>query len=104
STSVFDLGIRHVMLGNGAVYYNDQKSSLAADLHDFEFQSTFDPGMKTYGGGLGYKNGTIHFQNLNPLVHNLEAEFEATPDTFTLKRTPLTGGASQPSLSAPVHD
>ena len=87
STSVFDLGIRHVMLGHGEVYYNDQKSALDADLHEFEFQSSFDPGPKRYSGGLGYQNGKIHFQNLNPMVHNLEAEFEATPDTFTLKRS-----------------
>src|SRR5262249_29982279 len=42
-TSIFDLGIRHVMLGQGEVYYNDRKSVLDADLHDLEFQSSFDP-------------------------------------------------------------
>src|SRR5262249_57231621 len=46
----------------------------------------------------------IHFQNLNPLVHNLQAEFEATPDTFTLKRSTLTSGASQLNLSATLQD
>jgi translocation and assembly module TamB len=104
TTSVFDLGIRHVQLGRGEVYYNDQKSALDADLHDFEFESTFNPGPQRYSGGLGYKNGTIHFQNLNPMVHNLEAEFEATPDTFTLKRSTLTSGASQFSLTATLND
>jgi translocation and assembly module TamB len=104
STSVFDLGIRHVMLGHGEVFYNDQKSALDADLHEFEFQSTFDPDPKRYSGGLGYKNGTIHFQNLNPMMHNLEAEFEATPDTFTLKRSTLTSGASQFRLTATLLD
>jgi translocation and assembly module TamB len=104
STSVFDLGIRHVMLGHGEVFYNDQKSALDADLHEFEFQSSFDPAQKRYSGGLGYKNGTIHFQNLNPMVHNLAAEFETTPDTFTLKRSTLTSGASQFTLTASVND
>ena len=104
STSVFDLGVRHVMLGHGEVYYNDQKNALDADLHEFEFQSSFDPEPKRYSGGLGYQNGTIHFQNLNPMVHNLEAEFEATPDTFTLKRSTLTSGASQFSLTATLND
>src|SRR5262249_43853253 len=104
STSVFDLGIRHVMLGNGEVYYNDQKSSLDADLHDFEFQSTFDPVMKTYAGGLGYKNGTLHFQNLNPLVHNLEAECNEPPHTLRQTRTSLRSGTSKHSQNATFHN
>src|SRR4030095_16404486 len=71
STSVFDLGIRQVQLGQGEVYYNDQKSALDADVQNFEFQSSFDPGLKQYSGGLSYKDGKIHFQNLNPMIHNL---------------------------------
>jgi translocation and assembly module TamB len=104
STSLFDLGIRHVMLRQGEVYYNDQKSSLDADLHDLEFQSNFDTGPKRYSGGLSYKDGRIRFQNLKPVVHSLQAEFEATPDTFTLKRGTVSSGASQFSLSATMDD
>ena len=103
-TSIFDLGIRHVNLGQGEIYYNDKKSSLDADLHDLQFQARFDPGAKRYSGGLGYTNGKIHFQNLNPMVHSFQAEFEATPDTFTLKRSTLTSGASQLALSATLND
>ena len=101
---MFDLDIRHVMVGQGEVYYNDQKSALDADLRDFEFQASFDPGPKRYSGGLSYKDGKIHFQNLNPLVHSLEAEFDATPGTFTLKRSLVTSGASQFSLTATLTD
>jgi translocation and assembly module TamB len=103
-TSVFDLGIRHVMLGQGEVYYNDKQSRLDADLHDFEFQSSFDPAARKYSGGLGYKDGKVHFQDLSPMTHSFEAEFEATPDTFTLKRSTLTSGASQFSLAATLND
>jgi len=70
STSVFDLGIRHVMVGKGEVYYNDRKSVLDADLHDVEFQASFDPAIKQYSGGLSYENGQIHLQDLNPMVHS----------------------------------
>ena len=62
-TSVFDLGIRHVMLGGGEIYYNDQKSALDADVHNLQFQARFDPGRKLYTGGLGYTDGKIHFQS-----------------------------------------
>jgi translocation and assembly module TamB len=104
STSIFDLGVRHVMLGQGEVYYNDRKSSLDADLHDLDFQSSFDSGPKRYSGGLSYKDGRIHFQNLNPVVHSLQAEFEATPDAFTLKSSTVSSGASKFSLSATLND
>jgi len=104
STSIFDLGIRHVMLGQGELYYNDEKSLLDADVHDFQAQSSFDPDAKRYTGGLSYTNGKVHFQNLNPMIHSLEAEFEATPDTFQLKRSLVTSGASQVSLTATLDD
>jgi len=104
TTSVFDLGVRRVMLNRGELYYNDQQSALDADLQNFQFQSTFDPAPKRYSGGLSYSDGKIHFQNLNPMIHSLEAEFEATPDTFTLKRSLLTSGASQVSLNATLND
>ena len=67
-----------------------------------KFEARFDPAAKRYSGGLGYTDGTIHFQNLNPMVHSLEAEFDATPDSFTLKRSTLKTGASQFALSATV--
>jgi translocation and assembly module TamB len=103
SPGIFDLGIRHVVLGRGEVYYNDRQSALDADLHDLEFQSSFQTGPK-YSGDLSYKDGKIHFQNLNPVIHSLEAEFEATPDSFTLKRSKITSGASEVSLSATMND
>jgi translocation and assembly module TamB len=103
-TSVFNLGIRHFNLDRGEVYYNDQKSALDAALHDVQFESRFDPGPQRYSGGLSYNNGTIRFQNLNPMVHKFEAEFDATRDTFTLKRATLTSGASQVALTATLND
>src|SRR5262249_42473579 len=102
--SLFDLGIRHVSLGHGEIYYNDQKSRLDADLHDLQFQARFDPGPKRYSGRLGYANGKIHFQNLNPMVHSLQVEFDATPDTFTLKHATVTSRASQLAVSATLND
>ena len=103
-TSVFDLDVRHAVLDQGEVYYNDQKRALDADLHNVRFQSTFDPDPRRYFGGVSYKDGKIHFQNLNSIIHSFQAEFEATPDTFTLKRSLVTSGASQFSLTARVDD
>ena len=104
TTNVFDLGVRHVMLGQGELYYNDRKTPIDAELHNFELQSSFSPVKRCYSAGLSYTDAKIRFRNLNPLVHSLEAEFDATPDTFNLKRSLLTSGASQLSLTATLRD
>ena len=39
--SVFDLGIRHLLLERGEIYYNNRKSELSADLHELTLQSSF---------------------------------------------------------------
>src|SRR5262249_17559718 len=49
-TSVFDLGVRHVHVVGGEIYYNDHENSLQADLRNLRFQSSFDPGPKRYFG------------------------------------------------------
>ena len=40
NTTVFDLGIRHAILANGAVFYNNRPSSLALDLRDVQFNAS----------------------------------------------------------------
>src|ERR1700693_1109307 len=42
NTSLFDLGIRHAVLDQGAVYYNNRQSALSADLHNVDFRASFD--------------------------------------------------------------
>src|SRR5262249_51044885 len=74
------------------------------DLHDLNFQSTFDPSQRRYAGTLGYRNGTVHFETFNPMVHNLDARFSLTPQTFTLERAALTSGSSRFILTATVQD
>jgi translocation and assembly module TamB len=103
-TSIFDLGVRHAMLNNGEIYYNNRKSVLYADLHDLNFQSTFDPSQTRYEGTLGYRNGTLRLETFNPMVHNLEARFAATPQAFTLERATLRSGSSQFILTATLED
>ncbi len=103
-TSIFDLGIRHVMLGRGEVFYNDRKTVLDADLHDLRFQSVFNLLDKKYTGDFSYHDGKIHLQDLNPIVHSLEAEFNATPDTFNVTRGALTTAASRFSLTGTLRD
>jgi len=104
STSVFDLGIRHVLLNQGEVYYNDRPSALAVDLRNLVVRSSFNSLLKKYSGELAYSDGRLVFGAFQPLTHNLEVQFSATPDTFELSRSKLTIGASQLALNGTLRD
>jgi translocation and assembly module TamB len=104
NTSVFDLGVRHAMLNQGEVYYNDRKSVLAADLHDVEFRAAFDASLKKYSGKLKYADGHLTSGSFQPISHNLDAEFDATPDIFHLTKGVLSVGPSQLLLTATLQD
>jgi translocation and assembly module TamB len=104
NTSVFDLGVRHAVLANGEVYYNDQQSVLSADLHDLEFRAAFDSVRKMYSGELSYSDGHLSAGSFAPLRHNFDAHFDATPTTFHLTRAKLSSGQSQVVLTAVIED
>lgn len=103
-TSVFDLAVRHVLLDRGEVYYNNRKSVLNADLHQLTFKSAFDTSSRNYSGNLSYRDGHLQFGAYNPMPHDLDAAFNATPSVFTLQRAMLRSGRSQFVLDATLQD
>jgi translocation and assembly module TamB len=103
-TNIFDMGIRHALLSNGEVYFNDHKSALDADLHELSFSSGFDVSKKMYAGTMSYRNGHLRFGTFAPMPHDLDARFSADPNTFELPSAVLRSGNSQFSLTATVHD
>lgn len=105
NTNLFQLGIRHALLSNGEVYYNDQKQLLNADLRDLTFRSTYanaDGGR--YSGEFSYRNGHIQYGHYTPLPHDMDAKFDATPAAFKLSPAVLSVGDSRIDLSATVTD
>ena len=104
NTNIFDLGIRHAVLDQGAVYYNNRQSVLSADLHDVDFRASFDSALKKYSGKLSYSDGHLQSGSFKPIPHNLEAEFDATPTTFHLLQAKLSSESSQILVTATVQD
>jgi translocation and assembly module TamB len=102
--SLFDLGIRHAVLDQGAVYYDDRQSALSADLHDVDFRTSFDSVLQKYSGKLSYSNGHLESGSFKPLPHSLEAEFDATPTTFHLTNAKLTSDTSELLLTATLQN
>jgi translocation and assembly module TamB len=104
NTSIFDLGIRRAIIDHGEIYYNNQPAPLTADLHDVDFHSVFIEAAKQYSGKLAYTNGRIVYGTFQPFAHDLEAQFDATPDTFHLNPVKISSGASHIVLSATANN
>jgi translocation and assembly module TamB len=104
NTSLFDLGIRHAVLDGGEVYYNNQQSVLAADLHDVDFRASFDSLRQKYSGTLLYSDGHLVSGTFQPLPHSLQASFDATPTTFHLTHATLRSDTSSIVLEATVEN
>jgi translocation and assembly module TamB len=104
NTNIFDLGVRHALLDNGEVYYSNKKSVMNADLHDLNFQSAFDNSQRRYSGTLSYKDGRLKLENFNPIPHDLNAQFDLTPQQFKLSNATLRSGNSHFILNATVTD
>jgi translocation and assembly module TamB len=100
NTSIFDLGVRHAVLDQGEVYYNDRKSVMSAELKEITFRAGYDVAQNMYSGSLSYRHGDLRLGNYNPIPHDMDAEFSLTPQTFTLKSADLRSGNSSIALSA----
>ena len=101
---IFDLGIRHLLLERGEIYYNNRKGEISADLHDLMLQSGFEPLTKSYSGTLSYRDGHLQLQNSNSIGHNFSARFLAAPEEFKLEGAELNAGSSRLSVVANVRD
>jgi len=104
NTSVFDLGVRHAVLANGAVFYNDRPSSLAVDLRNVDFNSTFNSLLKKYSGTLAYSDGRIDYAGRQAPAHSLSIRFDATPTTFHLSPAKIQCGNTQLVLTATLQN
>src|SRR5215472_2528707 len=104
NTNIFDLAIQKFVLDHGEIYYNDKKSLLDAELHDFTVKANFDNAQTRYYGDLGYREGRIQYGAYAPMVHDLQAHFDAAPTRLNLDQLVLSTGGSHVSLKAAVDD
>lgn len=104
NTDVFSLGVRHAVLTQGEVYYNNRKSVIDADLHSLEFKANYHAQPLSYSGSLAYENGHLRMANYRTINHNFHADFVATPSEFQLKNAVLQSGSSRVILNATLHD
>jgi translocation and assembly module TamB len=99
-TDVFDLAVRHVLLSNGEINYNDKKSALDADLFNLGTEIRFNPFVTSYEGAISYENGHLRYAEYSPLAHSLKAKFNATRSRLSLESVEMKVGASTVTLHA----
>jgi translocation and assembly module TamB len=91
---VFELAVGHFALNNGAIYYNDRYTPLAADVRDLDAQASFNASTTAYDGSLTYRQARIQLGNYNPLIHDLQVQFSAAPAGLTLSSVQMRSGSS----------
>jgi translocation and assembly module TamB len=102
NTTVFDLGIRHAVLANGAVFYNNQPRAIALDLHDVQFDAKFDKALQKYSGTLAYSDGQLNYSGTQAPPHALSVQFDATSNTFHLFSAKIQSGNTNLVLNATI--
>ncbi len=105
STNIFDLAIRRIVLDRGEVHYNDRKDTLAADLRDLVFQSSYDTTDNgRYFGRLSYRDGHLQYGPYAPLQHDFQAQFDVRHTRTQITNVVLRSGSSQLKLDASLEN
>jgi translocation and assembly module TamB len=103
-TNIFNLAIGHFVVNQGELNYNDRRIPLDAEVHDLNAQISFDSAKTEYAGALGYRDGRVQFGGFNPVQHDLQVRFGATPSGVTFDSLMLNAGASTISVQAHLQD
>jgi translocation and assembly module TamB len=104
NTTIFDLGIRHAVLANGVLLYNNRPSSLAVDLRDVQFNATFNSLLQRYSGSLAYSNGRFNYAGKQAPPHALSIRFDATRNAIQLSPAKIQCGNTQLILNATLNN
>lgn len=104
SINVFQLAVKYLGLNNGDIYCNDQPIPLEVQAHDLKTEVRYVSARNAYQGSLGYKNASIQFGTLNPLNHDLQAQFTATPSGIELSSLQIHSGTSWITAKATMAD
>ena len=104
NTNLFDLGIKHVLLDRGEVYYQQQKQDLDADLHDLRLEVKFKTLQNRYDGTLSYDNGKLRMGSARSVPHALRANFNADRNGANLQSAEMDLGKSRVWLNAQLQN
>ena len=84
---LFDLEVARLALSNGTLEFNDARSPLAAEVHDFQFAMDYvpsAPGGPSYIGRLGWNGMEMAARRYLPFLSDLSMRFTLSNDSFAV--------------------
>ena len=104
STSVWDLGIQHLLISNGEIYYSSKATPLNADLHDLLTRAQYDNQQQRFVGDLSYRRGHLQFGSYTPIAHDLDSHFTVSPSGMTFEPLVLRVASSELTVRTAVQN
>src|SRR5579859_2786706 len=104
STSIWDLGIQHLLISNGEIYYSSKATPLNADLHDLLTRAQYDNQQQRFVGELSYRRGHLQFGSYTPIAHDLDSHFTVSPTNATFEPLVLRVASSELTVRAAVQN
>ncbi len=98
--TTFYVAIRHAVVEQGDLYYNNRRLALDAELRGVVLNAGFVPPRNVYAGRIAYSDGHLKSGAYAPIPHSLSAEFELTPASLKLRNAELQSGESTIGFTA----
>jgi translocation and assembly module TamB len=98
--NIVELAVQHALLTQGEVTYNNREIPVDADLYNLSTDIRFERPSTRYNGSVSYENGRLRYGQYAPLPHGLRANFNATPERFSVQSAELRIGRSAASMQA----
>ena len=102
-TSLFNYGIRHLLLTNGEIYFHDARTLLDVELHDTQLEVRDELGSNRYDGTFSCRSGHLSYSNRKVLSQDLHANFSVSPSDVAINSLVLTIASSVIQLEGNVH-
>ena len=102
SSSNMAIVVRHASLRDGVIHYNDYQTPLAAELDDLRALAEYDAPSGMYRGSLGYRQGRIVTNGMNPVPHTAQIQFAANKDGIQLNPATIASGRTHLNLHAAI--
>jgi translocation and assembly module TamB len=103
-SSIVDLSLRHLLLRNGEINYENKKATLDGELYDLGMEVRLDPHVKRYKGRISYHNARLQYLDYAPVRHSLDLNYTATSSHISIESARVTVGSSTVLVRGDMQD
>ena len=104
TSSNFNMVVRHVVLRDGTMRFNDQRVPLTAELDDLNVRVAYDSTSRMYRGDASYRNGQFATPSVHEIPHTARVQFAANRNLLELERLEVRSRRSHMEIAARLHN